>query len=420
MPFTFAEKLLAAKGSRSEVRAGDIVQVAPDRLMSVSATNALVIDYFRELEVEHVWDPDKVVLILDHETPPQSINHANLHRRVREFAHEQGIKHLFDMGEGICHQLMVEKGLALPGELIFGKDSHTITYGAMGAFSAAIDATEMACLWATGKTWLRVPRSLKITLEGAFDQGVSAKDLILKIIGTLSADGAIYMSVEFHGHAVKGLSVAQRMTVANMCIEMGAKNAVFPVDEVTEAFLEPFGIPYRDVHPDSDADYQKVLEVSLNGLKPQIACPHQVDDVKEVSQVEGLPIDQVFLGSCTNGRVEDLAVAAAIMKGRKVHSSVRMIVGPASRHIYLAAMKAGYIQTLIQAGALIIPPGCGPCFGAHSGILGDGEKCLATSNRNFKGRMGNPNSEVYLGSPATAAASAVQGKITDPRRFMND
>lgn len=420
MPFTFAEKLLAAKSSRPKVRAGDIAQVAPDRLMSVSATTALVIDYFRELEVERVWDPEKIVLILDHETPPQSITHANLHRRVREFAQEQGIKHLFDVGEGICHQLMVERGLALPGELILGKDSHTITYGAVGAFSAAIDATEMACLWATGKTWLRVPRSLKITLEGDFDQGVSAKDLILRIIGTLAADGAIYMSVEFHGHAVKGLSVAQRMTVANMCIEMGAKNAVFPVDEVTEAFLAPFGIPYHALHPDSDADYQKVLEVSLNDLKPQIACPHRVDDVKEVTQVEGLPIDQVFLGSCTNGRVEDLAVAAAIMKGRKVHSSVRMIVGPASRDIYLAAMKAGYIQTLIQAGALIIPPGCGPCFGAHSGILGDGEKCLATSNRNFKGRMGNPNSEVYLGSPATAAASAVQGKITDPRRFMND
>jgi 3-isopropylmalate/(R)-2-methylmalate dehydratase large subunit len=414
--FTFAEKLLGAKASRPNVKAGQIVRVTPDRVMSVSASTAIPINLFRELGVERVWDPDRIVLILDHETPPQASDHANSHRLVRAFAHEQGIRHFYDVGEGICHQLMVEQGLVFPGELIFGKDSHTITYGAVGAFATAIDATEMACLWATGETWLRVPRSIKIDLVGEFRPGVSSKDLILKVAGTLSADGATYMSMEFSGPAVQGLSIADRMTVANMCIELGAKNAVFPVDAVTDNFLKPFGVSYEAVLTDTDATYAKALEVDLQGLTPQVACPHRVDDVKDVTEVQGLPIDQVFIGSCTNGRLEDLAAAAAILEDRRISPNLRLLIGPASRTVYLAAMEAGHIQTLVKAGAVILPPGCGPCFG-YSGVLGDGERCLATTNRNFRGRMGNPNSEVYLASPATAAASAVEGKIADPRRY---
>ncbi|MBM4332064.1 MAG: 3-isopropylmalate dehydratase large subunit [Deltaproteobacteria bacterium] len=418
MAFTFAEKILGIKASRPGVKAGEIVRVAPDRVMSVSATNAIVINFFRELGVKRVWDPQRIVLILDHETPPQVPDQANSHRLVRQFAAEQGIHKFFDVGEGICHQLMVEQGLVFPGELIFGKDSHSTTYGAVGAFGTPIDATEMACLWATGETWLRVPQSIKVEVRGTFPAAVSAKDLILKVISLLSADGATYRSVEFLGPGVRQMSVADRMTVANMGIEMGAKNAFFPPDEVTGSFLKRFGVSYQAVYPDPGANYEKVLEVNLNELGPQIACPHRVDDVKEVSAVEGLSIDQVFIGSCTNGRLEDLTVAAAILENRRIDPGVRLIIGPASRDIYLAAMEAGHIQTLVKAGAMILPPGCGPCFGAHSGLLGDGERCLSTTNRNFKGRMGSPRAEIYLASPATAAASAWRGKIFDPRRII--
>jgi 3-isopropylmalate/(R)-2-methylmalate dehydratase large subunit len=417
MALTFAEKILGQKASRPGVKAGEIVRVSPDRMMSVSATTVIAINLFRELGVKRVWDPDRIVIILDHETPPQTPEQAGSHRQVREFVREQGIKKFFDVGEGICHQLMVGKGLVFPGELIFGKDSHSTTYGAVGAFGTPVDATETACLWATGETWLRVPQSIKIELNGTFQGGVSSKDLVLQLIGTLSAGGAIYKSLEFHGSGVKELSVPDRMTVANMGIEMGAKNAYFPPDELTEKYLKPFGIPYLAVYPDPEARYERILEMNLDDLAPQVACAHRVDNVKEVTEVEGLSIDQVFIGSCTNGRMEDLAVAAAILKDRRIHPGVRLIIGPASRDIVLAAMEAGHIQTLIKAGAMILPPGCGPCFGSHSGILGDGERCVSTTNRNFRGRMGHRNSEIYLTSPATAAASALEGKIADPRRI---
>jgi len=415
--YTFVEKLLASKAGQSEVKAGEIVRVSPDRLMSVSASNVIPINFFRQLGVEKVWDPDRIVLILDHETPSHTTDHTNSHQLVREFARDQGITRLFDVGEGICHQIMVEKGLAFPGELILGKDSHTITYGAVGAFAAAIDATEMACLWATGETWLRVPQSIRIDLNGVFEPAVGAKDLILNIIKTLTVDGATYMSVEFTGTAAKHLSISDRMTMSNMCIEMGAKNAVFPVDEVTDTYLKRFGISYQAVQPDFEASYALELSVNTSELTPQVACPHRVDNVKNVDEVEGILIDQVFIGSCTNGRLEDMAIAAIILKDRRIADNLRLLVGPASRDTYLAAMEAGYLQTLTQAGATILPPACGPCYG-YNGVLGEGEKCLATSNRNIKGRMGNPNSEVYLASPATAAATALEGRIADPRRYI--
>jgi 3-isopropylmalate/(R)-2-methylmalate dehydratase large subunit len=416
MGMTFAEKILAAKSGRTEIMPGEIVRVAPDRLMSVSASNVIPIRCFRELGVERVFDPDRIVLILDHETPPNDPAHADSHALVRRFAAEQGIRNFFDVGEGICHQLMIERGLAFPGELIFGKDSHTVTYGAVGAFSAAIDATEMGCLWAAGETWLKVPASIKIWLSGKFAPAVSGKDLILHLIGRMGADGAAYMSVEFLGPAASALSMADRMTVANMTIEMGAKNGVFPADAVTAEYLSRFGRKMSAVVPDPDAHYAGEEAVDLTALVPQIASPHQVDNVGPVTELSGIPIHQVFLGSCTNGRLEDLLTAARILEGRRVADGVRLLVGPASRQVFNDAMEAGAIQTLSRAGAIILPSGCGPCFG-YTGNLAAGERCVSTSNRNFKGRMGNPASEIYLASPATAAASALEGKIADPRNY---
>ena len=415
MPATFAEKILARKSGRDRVEAGEIVRVRPDRLMSVSASNMIPINFFRQLGVEKVFDPDRIVLILDHETPCHSADHANSHMQVRAFAQEQGIARLFDVGEGICHQLMVEKGLALPGELIFGKDSHTVTYGSVGAFATPIDATEMACLWATGETWLKVPQSIRVNLTGSLRPGVTAKDIILKVVGEMGSDGATYMSVEFGGSGAAGLSIEERMTVANMCIEMGAKNGVFPADETTAAFAESFGRPFEALQPDPDAVYAKRLELNLSELEPMVACPHQVDNVKPLSELEGLDIHQVFIGSCTNGRLSDLAAAAEILDGKFISPKVRLLVGPASREIFSKAMEQGHLQKLVAAGATVLPPGCGPCFG-YNGILGDGERCASTSNRNFRGRMGNRDSEIYLVSPATAAASALAGRLSNPRR----
>jgi len=419
MPATFAEKVLATKASKSEAHAGEIVKVKPDMVLSVGAATAIVIGLFSELGVEKVWDPERIALILDHETPAQTVLDANSHKIIRKFAQEQHIVHFLDVGEGICHQLMVEKALVLPSDLVLGKDSHTTTYGAIGAFAAPIDATETACLYATGETWLRVPESIKIELEGDLPAGVSGKDLILYLLGRLSSEGAVYMSIEFHGAGVGHLSIADRLTVANMSIEMGAKNCVFFVDSLTVSFLSRISKRrYEPITPDANAEYREIVQVDLSALTPQVACPHEVDNVKGVEELKGLALDQVFIGSCTNGRFDDLAIAASILRGKKVHSGVRLIVAPASRQIFIDAVKAGLIETFLSSGAIILPPGCGPCFGAHSGILGDGERCLATTNRNFRGRMGNPNSEVFLASPATAAASAISGEISDPRRIM--
>jgi len=415
---TMAQKLLAKKAGKAQTVVGEIVNVEPD--LAMSHDNAgLVIKQFRQIGQSKVWNPDKIVIPLDHRAPAESEKTATAHKSIREFVKEQGIKNFYDIKEGICHQVVIEKGHILPGQLAVGTDSHTTSYGCLGALSTGIGATEMAVVWATGKIWLRVPESIKIVIDGKMPRGVYAKDVILFIIGQLTVEGASYKSVEFYGETVSRMSVSERFTLCNLSMEMGAKFAVVPFDRVTQKYLsEVTSQRYEPILSDSEAIFVKEYLFNMNILEPQVACPHNVDNVKPVGEVKGIKIDQVVLGSCTNGRLDDLEVAAKILKGKKVHPQVRMLVLPATRTIYSQAIKKGYLQTFLDAGAVILNPGCGPCLGAHEGILAAGEKCLATTNRNFKGRMGSPDSEVYLASPALAAATAVRGEITDPREFL--
>lgn len=420
MGMTFAEKVLAKKAGLSSVKPGDIVTVEPDRAMSHDNA-APISKIFKSIGVEKVWNPEKIVIILDHAVPAPTDKHAKNHRDIRKFVEEQGIKYFYDVNSdgGVCHQLFCEEGFALPGHVIVGSDSHTCTYGAFGAFSTGIGRSEMAAVWATGQIWFRVPESMKIEIEGSFPEGVYAKDLILKIIGDIGADGADYKSVEFTGSAVKEMSISERMTLCNMVIEMGGKNGVVEPDDKTLSYLQ--GIAkggFEVIKADPDARYEKILKYNLSKLEPVVAKPHTVDNVSPIKEVEGLKVDQAFLGTCTNGRVEDLRIAARILKGRRIAKGVRLIVIPASWRVYKEAMKEGILETLIEAGAVVGPPGCGPCMGNHLGILAPGEVCISTANRNFKGRMGNPESEIYLASPATVAASALRGVITDPREVL--
>ncbi len=420
MGMTFAEKVLAKKAGLSSVKPGDIVTVEPDRAMSHDNA-APISKIFKSIGVEKVWNPEKIVIILDHAVPAPTDKHAKNHKDIRKFVAEQGIKYFYDVNSdgGVCHQLFCEEGFALPGHVIVGSDSHTCTYGAFGAFSTGIGRSEMAAVWATGQIWFRVPESMKIEIEGSFPRGVYAKDLILKIIGDIGADGADYKSVEFTGSAVKEMSISERMTLCNMVIEMGGKNGVVEPDEKTLAYLEKIAKgDFEVIKADPDARYERVLKYELSELEPVVAKPHTVDNVSPVKEVEGLKIDQAFLGTCTNGRIDDLRVAAEILKGKRIAKGVRFIVIPASWRVYKEAMKEGVLETLIEAGAVIGPPGCGPCMGNHLGILAPGEVCISTANRNFKGRMGNPESEIYLASPATVAASALRGVITDPREVL--
>ncbi len=420
MGMTFAEKVLAKKAGLSSVKPGDIVTVEPDRAMSHDNA-APISKIFKSIGVEKVWNPEKIVIILDHAVPAPTDKHAKNHKDIRKFVAEQGIKYFYDVNSdgGVCHQLFCEEGFALPGHVIVGSDSHTCTYGAFGAFSTGIGRSEMAAVWATGQIWFRVPESMKIEIQGSFPKGVYAKDLILKIIGDIGADGADYKSVEFTGSAVKEMSISERMTLCNMVIEMGGKNGVVEPDEKTLAYLEKIAKgDFEVIKADPDAKYERILKYNLSELEPVVAKPHTVDNVSPVKEVEGLKIDQAFLGTCTNGRVDDLKVAAEILKGKRIAKGVRFIVIPASWRVYKEAMKEGVLETLIEAGAVVGPPGCGPCMGNHLGILAPGEVCISTANRNFKGRMGNPESEIYLASPATVAASALKGVITDPREVL--
>ncbi len=415
---SIAQKILARKANRSEVKVGEIVNVEPNVAMSHD-NSGLVIKQFRSLGVDRVWNPEKIVIPLDHRAPAESEKTADAHLSIRIFTKEQGIENFYDIKEGVCHQVMIENGHILPGELAVGTDSHTTSYGCLGALSTGIGATEMAVVWATGKIWLRVPESLKITLEGELQTGVYAKDVILHIIGQLTVEGANYRSVEFYGEGIEAMSISERFTLCNLCMEMGAKFAVVPFDRITKKYLEGrAGRPFQPVFADKDAVYEKEYKFDLYRMEPQVACPHSVDNVSPVSKIKGLKVDQVVLGSCTNGRLDDLEIAAKILRKRKVHPDVRMLVIPASREIYLKAMARGLLKIFIDAGCVVLNPGCGPCLGAHQGILGKTEKCIATTNRNFKGRMGSPQSEVYLASPATATASAVKGEIADPREFL--
>jgi homoaconitate hydratase family protein len=418
MGMTFAEKILARYAHEKHVVPGQIVTVKPDHLLMHDNTAPIISKIQPELKQYGVYSKTLPVIVLDHVVPAAAEKNAAQHKQIREFVKTYKIKHFYDVGYGVCHQIVVEKGLALPGTVVLGSDSHTCSYGAVGAFSSGIDRTEAAALLLTGETWLKVPQSIKITLTGRLSRMVTAKDVILSIIGDVSASGADYSSVEFHG-AVGQFSVEERFTMANMGVEMGAKNAVFPTDAVTVKYLSSIGVPkskYKPIHPDEDATYERELSYELSRIGPVVAVPHGVDQVRPVKDVEGIEIQQCLLGTCTNGRVSDLRIAAKILKGKKVHPNVRLLILPASRQVYLDALKEGLITTLVSAGATLLPTGCGPCLGAHQGVLAPGERCLSTSNRNFKGRMGCNEAEIYLASPATVAASAITGKITDPRK----
>jgi 3-isopropylmalate/(R)-2-methylmalate dehydratase large subunit len=414
MPQTFAEKILAKKAGLESTVPGQIVQVTPDVALSHDNT-APISELFRQMGGERVFAPVMHAIILDHATPAPTTKHAENHRIIREFVAEQGIAHFYDVGRGICHQVLVEEGLALPGELVLGSDSHTSHAGVMGAFGAGIGRTEMASIWAVGEIWLRVPESLKIIVNGVLPQGVTAKDLALHVIGDLGADGGLYMSVEWHGEAIQALSIEERAVLPNMMGEMGAKNSYIPSDDKTLAYLEGRAKrPFTPIYPDPDANYAQIVEYNGSELEPMIACPHTVDNVQPLSAIAGLPVDQAFIGTCTNGRLEDLAAAAQVLADRHIAAGTRLVIIPASSQIYLQALQNGYIETFVKAGAMVESPGCGPCMGNHMGVPAVGERSISSANRNFRGRMGTKESEIYLANPSVVAASAVAGAIAGP------
>ncbi|MEW5902204.1 MAG: 3-isopropylmalate dehydratase large subunit [Acidobacteriota bacterium] len=414
---TLSEKILGKKAGQ-EVSAGEVVTVSPDYYLSHD-NSAAIIGEFKKLGVARVKAPDKIIIILDHIVPASDEKYAQNHKTIREFVVAQGLPHFFDIQHGVCHQVFSEGGFASPGKLIVGSDSHTTTYGALGAFACGIGRTETASIWATDEIWLRVPETLRLEFSGKFSHGVYAKDVILKIIGDHGSDRANYEAVEFSGLAASDFTIASRMVLTNMAAEMGAKNAYFEPDEKTIEWLKARArADYEVVRSDKDAKYEAILKYDLSAIEPQIACPHNVDNVEPVREVEGKPFHQALIGTCTNGRLEDIEVAAEILRGKKIHARVRALILPASREVYVEAMRKGLLEILSEAGCLILNPGCGPCLGAHEGLLAAGEVVVSTSNRNFRGRMGSRNSEIYLASPATAAASALEGKITDPRRHL--
>jgi len=409
------EKILAKASGKNLVHPGDIVDANVDMVMVHDLTGPLAVEAFKRIGISKVWDNKKIVIILDHQVPAESVKAAELHKMLRAFAKEQGIR-FYDVGRGgICHQVMPEKGHVLPGTVMVGADSHTCTYGALGAFATGIGSTEAAAVFATGKIWLKVPETINVNVEGKFKPYVTPKDLILSIIGKVGADGATYKAAEFTGSTIRGMSMAGRMTLCNMTVEMGAKNGIVEPDETTRKFLEGrTNKPFEELKSDKGASYEKVVEFDVSGLEPTVACPSSVDNVKPASEVD-VPIEQAFIGSCTNGRIEDLRLAAQVMKGKTVKDGVRALVIPASQEVYKQAVKEGLVEIFTDAGALVCGSACGPCLGGHIGLLAAGETCVSTSNRNFIGRMGSTQASVYLASPATVAASALTGRITDPR-----
>jgi 3-isopropylmalate/(R)-2-methylmalate dehydratase large subunit len=415
---TITEKILANASGRKEVAPGEIVEARIDVAMAHDLTAPLTIESFRKLGAKRVWDPERIVLLFDHQTPANSIDAAMNHVLIREFAKEQRIRHFYDMFAGICHAVLPERGFAQPGRVIVGADSHSVTYGAFNCFATGVGSTDMAAIFATGKLWFRVPETILIEVDGELKPPVLSKDLILHIIGDFGMDGATYRAVEFRGSAFSRMSMDARMTVCNMVVEMGAKNGVMEADATTESYLRERGIsPIKPVTSDPDAQYVETRRYDAGRLEPQVACPHSVDNVKPVREVEGTEIDQAFIGTCTNGRLEDLEIAARVLKGKRVSDHVRLIVVPATREVYRQALERGLIKTFIDAGAVVESPGCGACMGCHIGVIGPGEVSISSSNRNFRGRQGSPDAEIYLASPATVAASAVEGKITDPREM---
>jgi 3-isopropylmalate/(R)-2-methylmalate dehydratase large subunit len=411
------EKILARASGEKEVSPGQIIDAKVDKAMMHDLTGPRVIDSFREIGVKRVWDPERIIVVFDHDVPPSTIKAAELQKKVRNFVREQGIKYFYDIGRGgVCHVVMLEKGHVKPGELIVGADSHTVTYGALGAFATGVGATDMAAVLATGSIWLRVPETLKFEVSGKLQKRVYAKDLILHIIGMIGAEGANYKAMLFSGQTIRDLGIDGRATICNMSIEAGAKAGIIEPDEKTIKYVkERAGEPITPIRSDEDAEFTKVYEIDASRLEPQVAIPPSVDNVKPVSEVGGIEIQQGFIGTCTNGRLDDLRAAAEILKGRRVKDGVRLVIIPGSQEVYDHALKEGLIEIFIKAGAIVCGPGCGPCIGISRGVLADDEVCISSANRNFVGRMGSPKSKVYLASPATVAASAIKGKITDPR-----
>jgi 3-isopropylmalate/(R)-2-methylmalate dehydratase large subunit len=416
---TIAEKILATKSGETRVTPGQIVDAYPDLVMSHTATWRSV-SVMKRIGATKLFDPDRLAIVLDHISPAKTEKYATDQQTSRNFAREYGIEKFYDVDAGIAHLVLMENGHVKPGDLIVGTDSHCTIYGALGALGSGIGYTEVASIWVTGKLWMKVPTTIKLSLEGRFAAAVSAKDLMLHLIGKLGADGCGYKSVEFDGSALPEMSISERMTMANLAMEMGSKCVFIPPDEKTREWLLPRlkdPTAYRPVYADEDATYEQAVTVNLSELTPMVACPHQVENTKPVSEVLGTRIDQAFLGSCANGKYEDLVVAAGILKGRRVDPRVRLIVTPGSKQILLEAMRSGILATLIESGALVTNPGCGACAG-DGGTMADGEVSLSTANRNFIGRMGSPKSSIYLSSPATLAASALKGAIADPREFF--
>ena len=417
MGATLAEKILAKASGKERVKPGQYVMANIDLAMAHDSMGP-VVEILTRAGVERIWDSDKVVCVLDHWNPPSTVRDAEMHKGVRLAVKRFNITHFYGNNAGICHQVLFERGHVLPGKLIVGADSHTLTYGAFGAAGVGIGHSEMAYVLATGNLWFKVPETIKFVIRGDLPTRVSSKDIILHIAGKYSVDVAQYKAVEFAGETCGEMSLSSRMTMSNMAAEIGAKFAFFEPDEQVEGYLkgrtdEPFIL----IKADEDASYEKVYKEDVSGLEPQVSFPFSVDNVKAISKVGSIRIDQAVLGSCTNGRIEDLKAAVEVMAGRKVHPGVRMLVIPASYEVYQDSIREGILSHLIESGAILCNPGCGPCMGAHMGLLASGEVCISSTNRNFRGRMGSPESELYLASPATVAASAVTGRITDPREI---
>jgi 3-isopropylmalate/(R)-2-methylmalate dehydratase large subunit len=414
---TLAEKILRAK-SGMEARPGNMVIARVDLAFVQDATGPLTVRQFQTARFKHLASNSRVALFLDHAAPSPDRGMSDDQALLRRFGQQTGAL-VSEVGEGVCHQIVAES-LAKPGDLIIGADSHTTTAGGLAAFACGMGSTDVAVVMGLGETWLRVPESIGVILTGNFPDGVYAKDLVLRLIGLMGADGATYKALEFGGEAVASMSISQRLTVSNMVVEAGAKVGLFPSDETTRKYLSAQGRTddYRPLIPDEDATYEQTIDIDITKLEPTVAQPHSVDNVAPAKEIKGIPIHQVFIGTCTNGRLDDLAVAAQILRGKRRHPRTRLLVAPASRAVLLEAIRAGYIEAMLEAGAVVLPPGCGPCLGLHQGVLANGESCLSTANRNFQGRMGSPEASIYLGSPATAAATAIRGEITDPREVM--
>ena len=414
---TIAEKILS-NHSNQDAHAGDIVIADIDFCMSQDGTSGIAIDVFNKMNIAKVFDPSKIAMIIDHSAPSPNEGVSAIHKKIREFTKAQGIK-LYDIGCGVCHQLLPEQGHVTAGDLVIGADSHTCTYGAINAFSTGVGSTDFAAVMASGKLWLKVPQSVKYVFKNKLPKGSFSKDLILHLIGKISADGATYLSAEFVGDAIDALSIDERFTISNMAIEFGAKAGIMRADGKVMDYVKKHSHKTPNpIEADKDAKYLNELEMDASKIGPQVAKPHQVDNVSPIEDVEGITIQQGFIGTCTNGRVGDFEVAAKILKGKKLNGGARLILAPASKEIMLELIKKGIYQELVDAGGTFVTPGCGPCVGTHNGVPSDGENVISTANRNFKGRMGNTNAFIYLGSPATVAASVLNGKITDPRNYL--